>query len=204
MTEYSSPPTSDVTAAMTPEEATLAKDGLMGAASQDREHPFLNSGHPQHKGFVDYTTALYRRISEGDAVAAEAEKAQRAADVEAGATAEQVAVRASAQVEIDQLVELGYTETDLPKDIEPWHVESLKMQRLAAQGDYENLTPLLSKSLRDLNTPPDMLTLVDSFTRLSGMDAELKADLAERLVRHVHEANKQLAAERKAAMPWLK
>jgi len=58
---------------MTPEEATLAKDAIMGAASQDRDHPYLNSGHPQHKGFVDCTTRLYRIITEGEAADAQHE-----------------------------------------------------------------------------------------------------------------------------------
>ena len=89
------------------------------------------------------------------------------------------------------MVNLGYQKTELPEDVPQWHLNGLKMQRLVAEGDFDALAPILDDALRTLNQSQDVTSLVNQFYTMTGLDEELKRDIADRLVTFVHTENKK-------------
>jgi hypothetical protein len=95
------------------------------------------------------------------------------------------------QEEMDQLEGLGFERAEIPDDIQPFQVAALKMQRLNAEGNFQELVPLLE---RELTT-----------SGFSGMDAfrgficdgsigrEERAEHIDLILKRIYSANKAKA-----------
>ena len=80
---------------------------------------------------------------------------------------------------------------DIPSDIKEYQVRGLKEQRLAAEGKFQELSDMLSEDLRLLHAPADTMEAFRALTHAENMDLELRAGIADRIVRWIHLENKR-------------
>jgi len=66
MQSYDPPPETD---GLTPEQAQRALNRMHADFQSDRDHPFGNSGHAQHRDFADYSTKLHTILATAKAEA---------------------------------------------------------------------------------------------------------------------------------------
>jgi len=83
MRSYDPPPETDD---LTAEQAQRALNRMHADALTDKEHPYFNGNHPQHKDFVDYFTSLHTILAtdEADRQDAAAQQALEDARAETG------------------------------------------------------------------------------------------------------------------------
>jgi len=182
------------TEGLTPDEAKTALDKMDVEIAQDRGHPYLSGDGLLHRRFVEARQALHQCYAErpGGELGPFERAMQEGLESLAGKEAErQVKLRAEAEQEMENLIDLGFEEAELPEDVQPYQVNALRMQRLAAQEDYKALTPMLEKDLRDLQTPPDLMATFESFAHVENLDPGLRARIVEELIRYIHAANTQ-------------
>lgn len=192
MKSYDPPPNEDAIAELTVDGAKdqLAALNAQFAADLDH-HPAVDKAHPQHEGYRKYHDALLA-LTIGDKNEKKAEEdAEKIRRLEAGDTPAQAALRKQAEKEIARLTELGFTEADVPENVEPHVVRALRLQRLNAEGDVDHLTPLLEKELTDLRAPSSALELLRSFRQAGDLDQELRSSVFEQLISYIHRANVQ-------------
>lgn len=105
---------------------------------------------------------------------------------------EQSELISQAKAEMKLLVDLGFESAEIPLDIPEWKVGSLKMQRLAAEQNYQELTPLINEQFVTLEVPPLEKAAFDAFiTGAGNMDETFKEKTFENIIDWIHRANKE-------------
>jgi hypothetical protein len=92
--------------------------------------------------------------------------------------------------EISKLEKLGFERPDRPEELAQYQIDSLRMQRLNAEGNYETLTPMLAKEMRELGQPPKIMDLFNAFANTEGLDPALRHDIVEQLLKLNYKARK--------------
>lgn len=103
-----------------------------------------------------------------------------------------------AKDELDKLMGLGYDPIELSPDTRPWETSGLKMQRLLAESNYAELTPMLDKNLRSLGAPANVLRMFKDFTGMGNVDPEIKSNITHELLSYYYKANKAKQSSRRS------
>lgn len=178
-----------VSEGMTPDGAKAALDKIHAAAAVDPSHAYMNGHHPQHRKMVDAVAVLHGIYAQREGAGmTNADKVMQ--EALAKQDAEKDMMRADAEAEVDKLHELGFT-GDLPNDVRPHHLTTLRMQRLHAENNYTALTPLMEKELQSLRAPASTLEMFRTFANIPDADPELRQDIFEKLITWIHRANTQ-------------
>ena len=189
MQSYDPPPATD---GLTPAEAQMAVNKMNADFGSDPQHPFYYGNHPQHKDFVDYSRRLHTIIAEGTNAAQEAREQEQVRALLEGDTPKQRALRKEAAEEMAALVALGFEEVEIDARIRPDQVTALRMQRLAAEGDFNGLRPILSKELSALHAPASTMALFGSYVNApDDLDPDLRAGVGEQLIAWIDAANEK-------------
>ena len=98
--------------------------------------------------------------------------------------------RVEAAEELDLLADLGFEGTDDLdlENISEWGLAALKMQRFAAQRDYDGLVPLIEKEMQALQTTPESLAMFRQFAG-ANLDPDLKDAVAAEIVAWLYAAH---------------
>jgi len=182
---YDLPLTEDFSG-MTPAAAQSEIDKVLSAASADPKHPYSDAHGYKHRQHVERVSKLYEVACRGKPSVFE--KVLAEAQAEQGK--KQNKLIAEAEKEMDALEKLGFSRDEIPDDLKEYQLNALRMQRLHTEGKYDELTPVMSKELRTLKVPADILSLFESFNRASGLDEQLKRDISEKVIFWIHAANK--------------
>ncbi len=187
MPNYEIPTSED----LTPDEAGAALEKVHADVAQDTGHPYLDEHHLLHRKFVEGVHGLHlvHTQREGGELSS-VEKVMEEALDEKGVKQNELVGKA--QAEMDKLVELGFEDDPVPDDIREFQLTGLKMQRLAAEGDFEALTPIIGEQLRGLRQTAEIQQCFQTFVELKDLDAGVKTDITERLIRYIHDSNKQI------------
>jgi len=125
------------------------------------------------------------QTAEDDAVAVRLERMERGLPGNApyGEAAELERRRQEAVEELKLLAALGFegAEEYDTENIEQWEVASLKMRRLATQGDYEALASEIAEQMRTVEATPASIDLVHQFAA-ADLDPSLKAAVADQIL----------------------
>jgi hypothetical protein len=89
-----------------------------------------------------------------------------------------------------RLGELGFERGKMPSQIEPYHVEAWKQQRLLAEGNYAELTPLVAQDLNKMESSPKAGTLFSAFMSENDFDPDLKNAISELVIKHIFESKR--------------
>ncbi len=183
-----------VTETTTPADAAQRLAQIYSDAAVDQQHPYSYPHHPAHKAFKEAMTRLHEIKGQGELFVSPASRAAQEALTERQADID--SLRAKAESEVAELVKLGFEPTDLPTDVQPWLLDSLRLQKYHAQGDYENLTPLLEEQMQALKAPPPVAAAFKSFLD-ANPDPALRDSITEQAIRWLHNANRQKHGEEK-------
>jgi len=178
---------------MSPEEAESTINKIKVDAFEDAAHPYLDSAHPQHSAFVDHMRNLFMAQvrKEGEPFdLAKAKIEQAEADMKEIQLKQQEHLIADCEAEMDKLVRLGFDRDEIPQDVHPFQFESLKMERLAAEGNMRELTPLLERELTTLGLS-DELRLFHSLILNATIDPKSRAQHIELILGRMYSANKK-------------
>jgi len=178
---------------MSPSEADDAINKVKVDVFEDARHPYLDSEHPQHGSFVSYMSNLYKAQvrKEGEPFDPEVERAAQAAQYEEDMQVErQNRLVADAEAEMDALVALGFDRDEIPNDVQQWQFEALKMERLNAEGNFRELSPMLSAELRRLDLS-DELNLFHSLVLDATINPKSRAQHIELILGRMYQTNKQ-------------
>jgi hypothetical protein len=151
--------------------------------ASDPSHPLNVPAHRLHEQFVQYRTRLYERAYGG------AEEDEAAQGAEAQAEKQNDDLIEQAQEEMDALEELGFSRDEIPDDVQPYQVTALKMQRLNAERNFTELTPLLERELTALGAKG--MDTFRSFARDGGLTADERAEHIELILKRIYQANKE-------------
>lgn len=155
--------------------------------AEGAEHPYFSGNHIQHSDFVSVMGKLNEiKYADADELTPLERGMQDGLDAK---VTRQNDLTIEAQEEMDALVEMGFDRSDIPNDIKPFQRDALKMQRLHAQGNFDELSPLLETQLEGLNVPPAERAAFDIFRQSDTMDTDLKSEILEKLILWVHSAN---------------
>jgi hypothetical protein len=100
------------------------------------------------------------------------------------------------QEEMDQLEGLGFERAEIPDDIQPFQVAALKMQRLNAEGNFQELVPLLEREL--MTSGFSGMDTFRSFVRDGSIGREERAEHIDLILKRIYSANKAKAAQMRA------
>ena len=193
------------------EQAQGHIDRLMREARADPKHVYSDSHNAGHKKAVEKIQKLYQIASPQPEKQTNAEGEElvyqfprevvnamaEGLDIQAGRNKErQSKLVKEAETEMAKLVDLGFNDDDIPEDIKPYQVDGLRMQRLTAEKNFLELTPLIEKQLKNLNTPSSLVSMFQTFALEQDVDETLKERIAEQLVSWIYEANKQRYGEK--------
>jgi len=144
---------------LTSEEADKHIEKIRTDIFEDNGHPYMDSTHPQHTKFVEHmrnlTMAQVRPVGGPFDPAAEKAAEEEAVMDEIKQVQQENLVR-DCEAEMDKLVELGFARDEIPDDVMPFQLESLKMERLNAEGKFSELAPLLERELMTLGLSDDL------------------------------------------------
>lgn len=178
---------------ISPEQAESAINQIKVDVFEDAKHPYLDSEHPQHSAFVSYMENLSKAQvrQPGEPFDPEIERAAQAAQYEEDMQVErQNNLIADAEKEMDALVALGFDRDEIPNDVQQWQVEALKMERLNAEGNFRELSPMLETTLRDLGLS-DELRLFYSLVQDATIDPKSRAQHIELILGRMYSVNKK-------------
>jgi hypothetical protein len=178
---------------MSPEEAESTINKIKVDAFEDAAHPYLDSAHPQHSAFVSHMSNLCKAQvrKEGEPFDPEIERAAQAAQYEEDMQVlRQNRLVTDGEAEMDALVALGFKRDEIPFDVQPWQVESLKMERLNAEGNFRELSPMLETELKNLGLS-DELRLFHSLVQDATIDPKSRAQHIELILERMYQANKK-------------
>jgi hypothetical protein len=199
MESYDPPPAAADVAGLSAEEATAR---INQVNAQGLQGPYYSREHPQHKDYCEYMHGLFTVVGEAKD---RAQAAKDAADVanlleRGGRTPEaQVKLEADVEAEIGKLQALGFTGA-APETVEPFHLTSLKMQRLHAEQDYKALAPIMEGELRSLRASTETLALFQSFVNVKDVDSELRDEILATLIERIHTLNVDKAKANKVSI----
>lgn len=183
---YTAPDTGNYDS-MPPDAATSEIKQIMSDAGNNQNHPYTDSQSPLHKDFLAHVTQLHEIQASGTDGLNETELAmQEALD---GVEERQSNLVSEADAEMEQLEQLGFEFEDIPEDIQQYQLDGLKMQRLNAEGNFQELTPMLSQQLRGLKQSPQIQKMFEEFSTTPDLDTNLKSEITESLIRFIHQAN---------------
>jgi hypothetical protein len=189
---YEIPDTKNVHS-MTVESARQQINQLEAAWAGDPDHPLGDHGHPQHGDFVKLRDRLYDVTRRGMDLRPEDEKILEAAVAKGQdrLAAKRDELIGQAEAEMEKLVELGFNHDEIPDDIQPFQVTALKMQRLNAEQNFEELVPMLEKELTTLRFSG--MDTFRGFIRDSSIGSEERAEHIELILKRIYQANKTQA-----------
>ncbi len=192
---------------LSPDEAKGKIDQTMQAATGDPSHAYSDGHHPGHKKAVSLMQQLHQRAAppaelqtdaEGKTLVSqfspEATKAmQEGMDILEGKhEATQAKLVAEAEVEMAQLVKLGFDEDSIPADIKPYQVRGLKEQRLLAEAtdkhnedSWNKLGLMLAEDFKGLSGNTAGRGMVDTFFRESNPSDKLATEIAHVITKHI-------------------
>jgi hypothetical protein len=173
------------------EKAQQEVHRLQAEAESDPTHPWLFSSHPQHRDFMTHFQRLTEITAEADIAKKEASDAEIIERMESGKSAAQDELIEEAEAEMERLVELGFDEAEIPDDIPAFQVAAWKCQRLNAEGNFAELTPLLEKELMILGAKG--MDTFRTFVNDSGFSPDERAEHIELILKRVYAANKEKA-----------
>ncbi len=169
------------------EEATIQLNRITADSHTDREHPWINKSHPQHKDFKTAVQSLYDvKFQDVDERTPLEQQMQAGLDLKVQTQNNRVT---EAEHEMEQLVELGFSNDPIPDDIQDYQIQALKLQRLNAQENFGELGEILTQELRGLNAPGDTVEALEVFNQASEMDTQLKQQIVEKVIQYVYSAN---------------
>ena len=162
-------------------------------------HPFSDKTHPQHNEFVDYMSRLNER-SLADADLRPQAEIKTEAIMERTAEhqqQEQTIIVQSAQENMDALVELGFERADVPPDLLPYQAEGLKIQRMAAEGKYDEFVRAIDKQAQEhrtfgIPTSDDVVRAIGTLLFDGGLDDSAKKEIADFAARKMYDSNEAL------------
>lgn len=178
---------------MSPEAAESAINKVKVDAFEDAAHPYLDSAHPQHAAFVSHMSNLCKAQvrKEGEPFDPEIERAAQAAQYEEDMQVlRQNRLVTDGEAEMDALVALGFERDEIPNDVQPWQVEALKMERLNAEGNFRELSPMLETELKNLGLSDEM-RLFHSLILDATIDPKSRAQHIELILGRMYSANKK-------------
>jgi len=192
------------TEGLTPEQAGQELNRISAEVIGNKDHPYTSGSHIQHNDFLEAITKLHKikagsqpepqANAEGEVLAEQPspELLSAMSDGLNRKTEEQTTLRDEGVKLVDELVEkYDLARVDVPEDVPEFRVSSWRMQKLLAEENYEGLTPMFNKELRGLQTPPDVMGLLTSFTNTTDLDPTLRSDFADLIIRWIDQANKQ-------------
>ena len=150
-----------------PDSAKKVLDGIMTDAVIDKLHPYTNKHHPQNRAFREAVGKLHEVKAEG----VSQEEAKFDEILEAGEKLKQRRIDqrvSEASKEMKRLVELGFTEESIPEDLDDKTLNLLKAQRLAAEGKFHEVIPILNRQ----SSRTELTKLVQAIS-----DTELSDDM---------------------------
>ena len=180
------------------EKAQQEVNRFAAESQADPEHPWLNRSHPQHGDFVKHFQKLTEITTASDVAAKEAEEAEIIERMQSGKSANQDELIEQAEAEMEQLVQLGFERAEIPDDIQPFQVRTLKIQRLNAERNFTELLPLLEKELKSFG--PVSGSLWDEFRRDQLLDADFRAEVIELVLKRIYAANQKKAKVAKSQL----
>jgi hypothetical protein len=175
---------------MTADAAKAALDTLSAGSVTDPRHPLGDTTHALHRAYTEHFTRLATVVAEAQAQAQAARDAQAVDNFlqrDGRSPEAQANLEAEAVKEVELLNKLGI-EGEAPADCQPYQLAALKMQRLAVEGDYENLAPIMEQELRTLNANAETVALLQSYMRVKDVDSTLRDEITERLISWIHRA----------------
>ena len=150
-----------------PDSAKQTLDKIMTDAVIDKHHPYTNKHHPQNKAFREAVGKLHEVKAEG----VSQEEAKYNQILEEGEKLKQRRIDqrvSEASKEMKRLVELGFTEESIPEDLDDKTLNLLKAQRLAAEGKFHEVIPILNRQ----SSRTELTKLVQAIS-----DTELSDDM---------------------------
>ena len=182
----------DVESITTPAEAAQALSKIYADVVGDPLHPYGNAQHPQGKDFRAVVTKLHeiKTSEDGGLLPMELKMAEILKTAAAEKADRQDKLRFECEQEFDRLEEFGFRRSELPDDIQDFHLRGLREQRMAAEGDFDQLVPLLEVDLRELRAPPDTQAAFRAFIQAQGLDPGLRGDIADTIVCWIYSARK--------------
>jgi hypothetical protein len=182
---------------VTPDEAGVEVDRILGEASQDKNHPYTNGNHILHKKFVDHITAMYALRANGDTRTPLQKTIDSVCDEGlAGQVERQNKLVKEAEAEMEKLEKLGFEPIEIPDDVQPFQVAAWKMQRLNAERNFRELTPILEKELTTLRAKG--MDTFRGFINDSGFTPEERSEHIELILKRIYAANDQKYGRRKS------
>jgi len=163
--------------------------------AEGMEHPYMDGNHPQHSDMVTAVTRLNEiKFADADVLTPLERGMQDGLDAK---ETKQNDLAVEALKEMDALVDLGFERADVPGDIPEYRVSSLKMQRMAATGDYDGLVGQIGTDAAELRRSdiPVSEAVVGALKTLlmdTGMDAAAKQEIAELAVGQIHASKEAL------------
>ncbi len=196
---------------LSPDQAKGKIDSVMREA-RDPVHPYSNGSSPDHRRAVETMRQLHERAAppvelqtdaEGETLATqfspETTKAmQEGMDILEGKhQATQEKLVAEAEVEMQQLVKLGFDEDSIPADIKPYQVRGLKEQRLLAEAtdkhnedSWNKLGSMLAEDFKGLSGNAEGRGMLDTYFRESNPSDKLATEIAHVITKHIYNLKK--------------
>lgn len=195
-----------------PSVESLSSDEALSTLSKmdadiagDKVHPYLTATHPQHRKFLETRTRLHEiarppdlQLSEGgsplvsqyseDTAQAMGDAMTGKADKEAKKQTERIK---QAKAEADIIKTLGFETTAIPDDVSQRQLDVLVMKRMAAEGDYDNLTPIIGKQLQRLRVSAEVKKQFDLLLFSSEDTPALKMRMAESLIGYINDESRK-------------
>lgn len=168
----------------TPEEALELIEQFTKDTHKLADHPYNVREHRQHADVLAYRDKLYSR-----AYPAESGEEDEEEDEDEQQAEEHSALVEQAQEEMDRLGELGFRRDEISDDIQPFQVTALKMQRLNAERNFTELTPMLEQELTSLGAQG--MDTFRSFARDAGLTADERAEHIDLILKRIYQANKE-------------
>lgn len=173
-------------------DARAKLTALKAQIYENKKHPFHDAHHPDHKKVVQEMTELNKRAITGtmQELSPHTKAAYEALE---GKAEEQTDRNAKARELIYAMKADGF---EMPEgfnaddDIPQWQIEIWQMQHLNKKNNYEALTPLMAKHLKDLGATPTSETAFKTFLGLKDLNPDLKADIAHRILEDIYAAHR--------------
>lgn len=173
---------------MLPADADAAISKTLAEAAKDKTHPYTDAHHFQHRKAVERMSKLYEVKNRDALPPMEAVFQQGLEQVEAKKAEHQETLRTEAEKEMAILNKFGY-DNELPEDLQPFHVQALKQERLLREGNFAELHPLLEKDLAALKWKPEVMELFRSFARTESPDEKFSAKILYDIIEYVYQSN---------------
>ena len=176
--------------------ADQAKEAAKNYINQSEANGAYNLvSHMDHRRAVDRVQKLYDQSHSEDAEGVQYDKdgeelvgrlSPEMIDLEKAAFAEQAEKKsariATAQAEMNVLVELGYRRDEVPDDIADWEIDGLKIQRLNMESKFDELRPLLEKLMNDAKLSGELVGIFQQICQVD-LDDEFKQEIIEKMLR---------------------